>query len=241
MNHQWVHASWTPPSTSLPTPSLCVVPEQWLWVPCFMHKTCTGHLFYIRQCTCFNANFLNHPTLAFSESKSLIFTSVSLLLIESSFSKFCVYVLIYCIRFLFLSYHSFWVENPIDRAAWWAVVHGAIIVKHNLATKPPPPTKFSEPSGLNYCNLPSHSSGGYKYKIRVSVDSFHLRLEERLHFRLLPSSRTWLCSLVFLHRLTCVSVQISPLNKVPVTWAWGTHPTEVWLYLNIIHLQWLHV
>jgi len=35
------------PSTSLPTPSLCFVPEHWLWVLCFMHWTCTGHLFYI--------------------------------------------------------------------------------------------------------------------------------------------------------------------------------------------------
>ena len=35
------------PSTSLPTPFLLVVPEQRPWVPCFMHWTCTGHLFYI--------------------------------------------------------------------------------------------------------------------------------------------------------------------------------------------------
>jgi len=39
-----VSSSW-PPSTSLPTLSLWVVPEHWLWVPCFMHQTCTGHLF----------------------------------------------------------------------------------------------------------------------------------------------------------------------------------------------------
>ena len=35
------------PSTSLPTPSLLVVPEHQPWVPCFMHWTCTGHPFYI--------------------------------------------------------------------------------------------------------------------------------------------------------------------------------------------------
>ena len=35
------------PPTSLPTPSLWVVPEYWLWMPCFMHGTCTGHLVYI--------------------------------------------------------------------------------------------------------------------------------------------------------------------------------------------------
>ena len=27
-------------------------------------------------------------------------------------------------------------ENPIDRGAWWATVHGAARVRHNLMTKP---------------------------------------------------------------------------------------------------------
>ena len=35
------------PSHLPPTPSLWVILEHWLWVPCFMHRTCTGHLFYI--------------------------------------------------------------------------------------------------------------------------------------------------------------------------------------------------
>ena len=29
-------------------------------------------------------------------------------------------------------------ENPMDRGAWWATVHGVARVGHNLATKPPP-------------------------------------------------------------------------------------------------------
>ena len=32
-----------PPSTFLLTRSLWVVPELWLWVPCFVHQTCTDH------------------------------------------------------------------------------------------------------------------------------------------------------------------------------------------------------
>ena len=32
-----------PSSTSLLTRSLWVVPEHWLWVPCFVHRTCTDH------------------------------------------------------------------------------------------------------------------------------------------------------------------------------------------------------
>ena len=30
-------------------------------------------------------------------------------------------------------------ENPMDRGAWQATVHGAARVAHNLAAKPPPP------------------------------------------------------------------------------------------------------
>ena len=30
-------------------------------------------------------------------------------------------------------------ENPMDRGAWWATIHGVTRVGHNLATKPPSP------------------------------------------------------------------------------------------------------
>ena len=29
-------------------------------------------------------------------------------------------------------------ENPMDRGAWWATIHGVVRVGHDLATKPPP-------------------------------------------------------------------------------------------------------
>ena len=49
MNQLQMHVSPhpEPPSYLLPHPSLWVVPEHRLWVPCFMHRTCIGHLFYI--------------------------------------------------------------------------------------------------------------------------------------------------------------------------------------------------
>ena len=30
-------------------------------------------------------------------------------------------------------------ENPMDRGAWQATVHGVAKLRHDLATKPPPP------------------------------------------------------------------------------------------------------
>ena len=68
-----------PPSH--PTPTLWVVPEHWLWVPCFMHQTCTGHLFTygnIHVSKLFSQ--IIPPLPSSTESKSLIFKSVSPLL-----------------------------------------------------------------------------------------------------------------------------------------------------------------
>ena len=36
--------------------------------------------------------------------------------------------------------HSF-LENPMDRGAWQAIVHGVVRVGHDLATKLPPPIR----------------------------------------------------------------------------------------------------
>ena len=38
-------------------------------------------------------------------------------------------------------------KNSIDRGAWQATVHGVAKVRHNLATKPPPPPEGSLPNG----------------------------------------------------------------------------------------------
>ena len=38
--------------------------------------------------------------------------------------------------------HCSCLENPKDRGAWWAVVHGVARVRRDLATKPPTTTAF---------------------------------------------------------------------------------------------------
>ena len=69
------------------------------------------------------------PSPSPTESKSLFYTSVSLLLSHIQgyhyhLSKFHIYVLVYCIREgdgTPLQYSC--LENPMDGGAWWAAVH----------------------------------------------------------------------------------------------------------------------
>ena len=50
-----------PPPTSLPIPSLWIVPVHQPRASCIMHRTWTGDSFHIWYYTCLNAIFPNHP------------------------------------------------------------------------------------------------------------------------------------------------------------------------------------
>jgi len=111
MNQPWVYMcsqSWIPPPTSLPIPSLWVIPVHHPQASCILLRTWTGNSFLIWYYTYFNAILPNHaPTPSPTESKRLFFTSVSLLLSRIQgyhyhLSKFHIYVLVYCIG-VFLS------------------------------------------------------------------------------------------------------------------------------------------
>ena len=97
-----------PPPSSLPVPSLWVVPVHQPQASSIVHRTWTGNSFHIWYYTCFNAILPNHPILSLShKSKRLFYTSVSLLLSHIQgycyhLSKFHIYVLVYCIG-VFLS------------------------------------------------------------------------------------------------------------------------------------------
>ena len=64
-------------ASRLPHPILLCCPEHRLWVPCFIHWTCTGHLFYICNIHVSVLIFQIIPPLPSpTESKTLFFTSV---------------------------------------------------------------------------------------------------------------------------------------------------------------------
>ena len=75
-----------PPPTSLPVPSLWVIPLHQPRASCIMHRTWTGDSFHIY--TCFNAILPNHPTLALSHrvQKTVLYIWVSFAVLHTGLS-----------------------------------------------------------------------------------------------------------------------------------------------------------
>ena len=103
-----VFQNLNPPTTSIPIPSLWVIPVHQPHASCIMHWTWTGDSFHVWYYTCFNAILPNHPTLSLSHRvQKTFYTSGSLLLSRTQgycyhLSKFHIYALVYCIG-VFLS------------------------------------------------------------------------------------------------------------------------------------------
>ena len=57
-----------PSPTSLPVPSLWVIPVHQPYASCILHWTWTGDSFLIWYCTCFNAILPNHPPFPLPQS-----------------------------------------------------------------------------------------------------------------------------------------------------------------------------
>ena len=68
-----------PPPSSLPIPSLWIVPVHQPQASSILHRTWTGDSFHIWYYTCFNAILPNHPTLSLSHrvQKTVLYISVS--------------------------------------------------------------------------------------------------------------------------------------------------------------------
>ena len=76
------------PPTSLPIPSLWVIPVHQSQASCIMHWTWTGDPFHIQHYTCFNANLPNHPTLTLSHrvQKTVLYICVSFVVLHTGLS-----------------------------------------------------------------------------------------------------------------------------------------------------------
>ena len=100
------------PPSSLPIPSLWVVPVHQPQVSSIMHQTWTGDSFHIRYYTCFNAILPNHPTLFLSHrvQKTVLYIFVSFAVSYTGLwlhlLKSHIYVLVYCIGAF-----SFWLTS----------------------------------------------------------------------------------------------------------------------------------
>ena len=97
-----------PPPSSLPIPSLWVVPVHQLQASSIVHQTWTGDSFHIWYYTCFNAILPNHHTLSLFHrvQKTVLYISVSFAVSYMGYcyhlSKFHIYALVYCVG-VFLS------------------------------------------------------------------------------------------------------------------------------------------
>ena len=66
-----------PPASSLPLPSLWVVPVYQPQASSIIHRTWTGDSFHIWYYSCFNAILPNHPILSHRVHKTVLYISVS--------------------------------------------------------------------------------------------------------------------------------------------------------------------
>ena len=86
-----------PPPTSLPIPSLWVIPVHQPQASCTLHRTWTGDSFLIWYYTCFNAILSNHPTLSLSHrvQKTVLYISVSFAVSYAGLFFFFLYWVVY--------------------------------------------------------------------------------------------------------------------------------------------------
>ena len=118
-----------PPPTSLPIPSLWVIPVHQPQASCILHRTWTGDLFLIWYYTCFNAILPNHPTLSLSHRVQncsihlCLFCCLAYRVIVTIFliPYICVSILYWCFSFWLASLCIMLVGMQTSTALWRTV------------------------------------------------------------------------------------------------------------------------
>ena len=113
-----------PPPSSLPIPSLWVVPVHQPQASSIVHRTWTGDSFNIWYYTCFNGILPNLPTLSLSHrvQKTVLYISVSF-----AWTHFLIFF------FIFLKAWKSW-PNMLHSHKYWLVNH--FITEHSSITHP---------------------------------------------------------------------------------------------------------
>ena len=107
----WIHHRYIrvphPEPSSLPVPSLWVVPVHQPQASSIVHQTWTGDSFHIWYYTCFSAILPNHPTLSLSNrvQKTVLYISV-------------------CFAASYTEYPVFLPGESQDGGAWWTAIYG---------------------------------------------------------------------------------------------------------------------
>ena len=127
------------PPSSCPTPALWVVPEHWLWVPFFMHRTCTGHVLQMVMCMfqCYSLKsshplLLRHSSNVCSLHQSLfcclayrvvitIFLTSIYMLLYTVLVFLCLTCFTMCNKLQFHPSHRNWLKCVLFYS--WVIVH----------------------------------------------------------------------------------------------------------------------
>ena len=100
-----------PPPTSLPIPSLWVIPVHQPQASCILHRTWTGDSLFIWYYTCFNAILPNHSPLPSPRvQRTVLYTCVSFAVSHTGLSLPSFYIPYICVSILYWCF-SFWLTS----------------------------------------------------------------------------------------------------------------------------------
>ena len=114
------------PPSSLPIPSLWVIPVHQPQASSIVHRTWTGDSFHIWYYTCFNAIVPNRPTFSLSHRVQNTVLYISVYGVAKGWTRLSDFTFTFHFHALEkeMTTQCSCLENPRDGGAWWAAVYG---------------------------------------------------------------------------------------------------------------------